>query len=120
MSQSKARRWLSVILRCLHISAVMLLGASLHGASLTWPIGQIGLAAIISGAAMFALDLSGRTGRWREIAGFGVYGKLLVLLTIPLAPEFAKPAFWLVVVWSSFFSHAPASFRHRKLMGSDR
>lgn len=117
MRQALTRRWLSVILRCLHLSTVMLLGASLHGAPLHWPIDQLAVITLATGGAMFALDLTGRSGRWTEIAAVGVYGKLVLLGMIPLAPESATWIFWAVLLWSAFFSHAPASFRHRNLLG---
>ena len=113
------RRWLSVLLRGLHLVAVIGLGAALLGAPVEPASGIARLAAAVaaSGAAMFALDLWRKPRLLFEVAGVGVLAKLALVgwMTLDDAPRLAL--FWLIVVWSAWFSHAPATFRHRRLFG---
>ena len=113
------RRWLSVLLRGLHLVAVIGLGAALLGAPAEHVGGVTRLAAAVaaSGACMFALDLWRKPRHLFEVAGVGVLAKLLLVasMTIDGAPRLLL--FWLVVVWSALFSHAPATFRHARLFG---
>ena len=37
-----------------------------------------------------------------------------------LWPAVHAPLFWLVVVWSAVFSHAPASFRNAPVFGGGK
>ena len=118
MSKIFGRRWLSVILRSLHLVAVTLLGAAIHGAPFNIATSMLALATLTSGGIMFVMDLTGRRDHWREAAGLGVIIKLGLIALLAVAPQFDKIIFWSVLVWSAMFSHAPASLRHRVLIGS--
>jgi hypothetical protein len=110
------RRWLSVLLRGLHLVTVIGLGAALLGAPVEHAGGIPRLAAAVaaSGIAMFALDLWRKPRHLFEVAGFSVLAKLLLVggMMIEGAPRLTL--FWIIVVWSALFSHAPASLRHAR------
>lgn len=109
------RRWLDVLLRCCHLAAVILLGAALLGAPVA---GSTAAAAVaVTGLLMFALDIWSYPGQLREIAGATVLVKLLLVLWMALDENVRPVLFWVVVLGSSISSHAPARFRHWKLVG---
>lgn len=109
------RRWLNVVLRSFHLVGVILLGAALLGAPLS---GDTAAAAVaLTGLLMFGLDTWSYPGQLREAAGAVVLAKL-ALVTWMALDENARPLlFWLVVLGSSISSHAPAKFRHWRLVG---
>jgi hypothetical protein len=106
------KRWLNVALRGVHLGGLVLLGASLLGA------GQTSLGAsvtFVSGLLMFAIDTWANPPHLREVAGFGILVKLLLVGLMAWQPAWALPIFWLVLVISTLLSHAPGAFRHRQL-----
>lgn len=107
---SEAERWLSVLLRSLHIAGAVWLGAAVLGA----PLGHRAPAALVlaSGVLMLVMDL--RAGRiaLRELAGAAVLGKLLLVAWMVLDRAHAGWALALLVVVSSITSHAPKNVRH--------
>ncbi|MDP3033283.1 MAG: hypothetical protein Q8N33_14510 [Rhodocyclaceae bacterium] len=111
------RRWLSVLVRSLHLVAVIAFGAALFGAPLDHLGGVDRLAAAVtaSGVAMFALDIWRKPSHLFEVAGIGVLAKLLLVgwMMFDGAPRLTL--FWIIIVWSALFSHAPATFRHARL-----
>lgn len=109
------RRWLDVLLRCCHLAAVILLGAALLGAPVAG--GSAAAAVAVTGLAMFALDTWSYPGHLRELAGVVVLTKLLLVVWMTLDENVRPLLFWLVVLGSSVSSHAPARFRHLKLVG---
>ena len=115
------RRWLSVVLRGMHLIAIILLGADLFGAPHA-PLDHTGAAAavFVTGALMFGLDLWSSPHHLREVSGASVLVKLALVGTLALVPAWREPIFWTIVVWSVIFSHAPASFRHVMLRADDR
>lgn len=116
------RRWLSVLLRGLHLVAVIGLGAALLGAPAdnAGGIARLVAAVAASGAAMFALDLWRKPRQLFEVAGIGVLAKLLLVGGMMLDGAPRLTLFWLVVIWSALFSHAPATFRHARIIGPRR
>lgn len=108
-----ALRWLSVVLRGLHLAAVVLLGAVLLGA----PLAADGAAhsVALTGFAMLALDLWKKPGHLREVAGFAVVLKLALVVWMAFDVAARLFLFWFIVAASAVFAHAPASFRHRVL-----
>ena len=122
--QSAARgdfgRWLSVLLRCAHLLAVVWLGAALAGA----PLDRGGAAASVlaSGALLLALDLAGGRIRLDELAGGAVLLKLLAAGWVAWQPAHAVALFWALVALSALTSHATKRVRHwpRSMGGSDR
>lgn len=106
------KRWLNVALRGLHLCGLVLLGASLLGAGYT----ALGAAiTFVSGLLMFAIDTWANPPHLREVAGFGVLVKLLLVGLMAWQPGWALPLFWLVLALSTLLSHAPGAFRHKQL-----
>ena len=105
----RGRRWLHIGLRTLHVIGVFLLGyAILRGTSPATG----GALTLVSGLAMFALDLWSKPSHLVELAGLGVIAKLLLVAAIGLIPTWSIEIFWLVLVVSMVLSHAPGAFRH--------
>lgn len=107
------RRWLVVFLRAAHLAGVVGVGAGLLAGSAS--AGPFAGLLVISGLLMAALDAWSNPVWLRELAGLSLLVKLVLLLWFA-ADEAARPAlFWIILVFSTLFSHAPASFRHRQL-----
>lgn len=106
------RRWLSVVLRGVHLAAVIAFGAVLLGAPHVPLADHAGNAVLLSGVLLWLLDLWHRPGHLVEGAGVSMLLKLALLAGMVAAPQWREPLFWIVVVWSAVFSHAPASFRN--------
>ena len=109
------RRWLGVVLRGLHLVAVILLGAALLGAPLSG--GTAAGAVAISGLSLLALDTWTKPGHLREVAGLAVLAKLLLVGWMAFDASARPLLFWLIVFGSAVSAHAPASFRHRRVWG---
>lgn len=109
------RRWFSIALRTLHLAGVVLTGSALLGAGAFFVAG--GVLMLLTGLALYGIDLWHRPELWRELAGAFIVLKLAVVLAMVLVPSIAAPLFWLVLVASSAVSHAPRVFRHRRLIG---
>ena len=106
------RRWLGVLLRAAHLAGVVGVGAGLlagvqaHGFLILM---------VASGVAMAALDAWSNALWLKEFAGLSLVVKF-VLIGVFVVDEASRPAlFWLILVFSVVFAHAPASFRHRRL-----
>jgi hypothetical protein len=109
------RRWLSIALRTLHIVGVVLAAIAFLGSGDHAAAGVVLM--LLSGFALFAIDLWQRPGLWREVAGAFIFVKLLALAAMLAAPGIAALLFWLLLVTSSVVSHAPHDFRHRRILG---
>lgn len=105
-------RWLGIALRAIHLVCVILLGAGLLGDR---PGDAAVAPVLLSGAALFALDLWIYPGHLLEVSGVAVLVKLVLIALMKLAPGWQLPLFWAIVLWSAVFSHAPASLRHLRL-----
>jgi hypothetical protein len=114
MTPASLFRWLNVVLRGLHLIAVIFLGASLLGAPVAGALAVVGVAA--SGFAMLALDIWKKPGHLREAAGLAVVVKLFLLAGMAMSVSWRPVLFWLIVAGSAIFAHAPASFRHAVLL----
>lgn len=115
MTPASLFRWLNVVLRGLHLIAVIFLGASLLGAPVAGALAVAGVAA--SGFAMLVLDIWKKPGHLRETAGLAVLAKLFLLLWMAASASSRPFLFWLIVAGSAIFAHAPASFRHAVVLG---
>jgi hypothetical protein len=111
-------RWLGVVLRGLHLAAVIGLGAALMGAPLDGHGQAMGVLA--SGAAMMALDLWVKPHLLKEWSGAALLLKLAVVAWMTLDAGLRLALFWVLVVWSAIFAHAPAGFRHAVWWGRTR
>lgn len=109
------RRWVSIVLRTLHLVGVVMAGIAFLGNGDHAVAGVVLM--LLSGFALFAFDLWQRPGLWREVAGAFIFVKLLAMLAMLLAPGIAAVLFWLLLVTSSLVSHAPHGFRHRRILG---
>lgn len=112
---SPVLRWLSVVLRGLHLATVILLGAALLHAPLD--TGHAAWGVLLSGAALMALDLWTKPHMLMEWSGGALLLKLGIVAWMAVDPHLRPPLFWLLVAWSAIFSHAPASFRHAPWWG---
>jgi hypothetical protein len=108
------RRWLSIALRSLHLAGVVLAGAAVFGRG-TLSIAGIVLM-LLTGFALYGIELSRHHDLWREVAGVFIAVKLLLLAVMLLVPESAEPLFWFLLISSSVVSHAPWDFRHRRIL----
>jgi hypothetical protein len=108
-------RWLGIGLRAVHLGAVVLLGATLLGASPRMPGSAIGAVLLATGIVLLALEWWKEPGLLRQFAGAATIAKLGMVLLMLLDPARAEAAFWLVVLWSVVFAHAPARFRHQQI-----
>lgn len=112
----RGRRWLSVVLRGMHLVAIILLGADILGAPHTpFSHTSAALAVLSTGTALFALDVWSSPQHLLEVSGASVLIKLILVVAMAAAPEWRESLFWTIVAWSVAFSHAPASFRHAVL-----
>lgn len=113
-SKAKPRpaRWLGVLLRGLHQVAVVALGAVVLGAPLA--AGPQALAVLVSGLALFSLDLATKPGLLRERAGAALLIKLALVAWMAIDDTHRAALFWSIVGGSTLFAHAPASFRHAR------
>jgi hypothetical protein len=110
-----ALRWINVILRGLHLVAVIFLGAALLGAPLA--TAQVAIAVAATGFAMFALDVWRKPRHLREAAGIAVLLKLVLVGWMVFDAAAQHVLFWLIVAVSAVSAHAPARFRHALLLG---
>jgi hypothetical protein len=106
------KRWLVNLLRALHLVGVVGLGAGVLGDIPESRWIAFGLAALASGLAILALDAWSRAGYFREYVGLAMGGKLVLLGVLLAWPEQRSMLFWLILVFSVMFAHAPASVRH--------
>ncbi|MCB1927763.1 MAG: hypothetical protein KDH17_06960 [Rhodocyclaceae bacterium] len=112
MKRPPLTRWTGIVLRAAHTACVILLGAALlHGAPAATPA----MLVLVSGATLFALDLWQFPGHAFELSGIAVMVKLLMVAVMAADESLRLPMFWLIVLWSGVFSHAPANLRHLRL-----
>ncbi len=112
------RRWLTVVLRGLHLAAVIALGAAAFGAP-RFDAHTMGLAVLATGLAIWALDIWSKPQHLGQWAGLSMFIKLVLVGLMVAVPALYVPLFWVVVVWSALFSHAPASFRNTPIWRRD-
>lgn len=103
-------RWFSVLLRAIHLATAIGLGAAILGAELDVQRQAIGV--LISGVAMLALDLRCKPQMVWEWTGASMLLKLVLIGWLALDAGLREPLFWVIVIWSVVFAHAPREFRH--------
>lgn len=108
--RSDPGRWLSIGLRSLHLVGVALLGAALLGAPLSSRIG--GGVMFASGLVLFVADHMAARIDVRELAGLWIVAKLATVGWMLWHPPHAPALFFVLLVGSSVFSHAPRDLRH--------
>ncbi len=109
------RRWVSIALRAGHLAGVVLSAVGILGAGAPSAAGVALL--LVTGLALYGLDLWHHPGLWREVAGVFVLLKLAGVVAMALAPAAAAPLFWLLLLSSAVVSHAPHGVRHRRIVG---
>jgi hypothetical protein len=109
------RRWLSVFLRSAHLVAVIAFAAVLLQAT-TAPLPEYsGSAVLVTGILIWLLDIWHKPGHLLEGAGLSMLLKLVLIVWMIYSPGLRVSLFWIIVVWSAVFSHAPASFRNARV-----
>lgn len=112
------RRWLNVALRGLHLCAVIVLGAGLLGAPVDGATAALAVA--VTGLGMFALDILTHPGHLREAAGVAMLAKLILVVWMAADANARPLLFWFIVAGSALFAHAPARFRHARLLSGTK
>ncbi|MCB1914379.1 MAG: hypothetical protein KDG52_01470 [Rhodocyclaceae bacterium] len=112
MKRPPLTRWTGIVLRAVHTACVILLGAALLNGT---PSATATLLVLASGATLFALDLWQFPRHVFELSGIAVLVKLLLVALMAVDESLRLPMFWLIVLWSGVFSHAPANLRHLRL-----
>lgn len=113
----RGRRWLSVFLRSAHMVAVIAFAAVLLT---TTPLPEYsGSAVLITGILIWLLDIWQKPGHLVEGAGLSMLLKLILIVGMIYSPGLRVPLFWIIVIWSAVFSHAPSSFRNARLPGME-
>lgn len=113
----RAWRWAGIVMRALHMAAVVALGAALMGAPRVLPMSIVGSTLLITGVMLFALELWKTRDHWRQVAGLAALAKLVLIVWMIADHARALPLFWVLLLWSTVFAHAPASLRHAQLWG---
>lgn len=114
-TRSSWRRWLGVALRSLHLVGVVDAAVGVLGQGHPRASGIILM--LVTGFAMVGIDLWHRRELWREVAGAFILVKLALLVAMMLATQLAALLFWVLLIASSIVSHAPRTFRHRRIIG---
>ena len=110
----RVRRWLSVVLRGVHLAAVIALGIDVLSTAAQPYAPHAGAIVLGSGVAIWLLDLWQHPGHLVEGAGLSLFAKLALVAWMLAQPALREPLFWVIVIWSAVFSHAPASFRNAR------
>jgi len=105
-------RWWNIGARTVHLAATgILLGGHVFGAD-TGTLMPLLWVAMVSGAAMVAIELY-PTAHWtHQVCALFVYGKLGVLCLVPFLWNQRVPLLLAVVVLASVGAHAPRRVRH--------
>ncbi len=106
------KRWLVNLLRAVHLVGVVGLGAGILGEISENRWMAFGTTALASGLTILALDVWSRPSYFREYVGVAMAGKLLLLVLLLAWPAQRAALFWLILILSVLFAHAPASVRH--------
>ncbi len=107
---SEPLRWTNILLRGLHLAAVVVLGAALLGAPVS--AGRAALALLATGAVMLALDTWKRPSHLLEASGVALEVKLALVAWMAWDESARAVLFWLIVAGSTLFSHASSKVRH--------
>ena len=75
------------------------------------------ISSVLSGAALFAVDLYGSLYALFEIRGASIVLKIFLLLMIPVLDHAQQVSLlFLIIIISSIVSHSTRRFRHRSFM----
>lgn len=109
------RRLVVSLLRAMHLSGVVGVGAFLLGA--TDVVGASAFAFLLAagGLGIMALDRWSDPAYLRQVNGLAMLFKLLLVAGLVWYLGMSLTLFWSTLVLSVLVAHAPASIRHRKL-----
>lgn len=109
------KRVLKIALRTAHLLAISVIcGAVLLEANQA-TLHYYWLAAISTGIAMLLIDALSNLVWFVQVRGMIIGLKLLLLLTLPLAPGWGIPVIVVVMILSGIIAHAPGSWRYYSL-----
>lgn len=109
------RRLVVGLLRALHLSGVVGVGAALLGAVDVVAASAFAFLLVTGGLGIMALDRWSDPAYLRQVNGLAMLAKLLLLAALVWFLGMSLPLFWSVLVFSVLVAHAPANIRHRKL-----
>lgn len=112
---SEPLRWANILLRGLHMVAVVVLGAALLGAPVS--AGRAVAALVVTGLIMLALDTWKHPGHLLEASGVALEIKLVLVAWMAWDESVRAVLYWLIVAGSTLFSHASSRVRHIPIFG---
>lgn len=104
------RRWTVIVLRTVHLVAVVQVGAAVLCGSLATP-GHGPALLFVSGLLLFAFELADDRLRLTDPAAWVVIAKLVLCAWMLADPPRAALLFWALLAVSSLVSRAPQSLR---------
>jgi membrane protein implicated in regulation of membrane protease activity len=105
-------RWFGVFLRAFHLAAVLGIGISLYAPDFAYQH-EVIVAAAITGAALLLIEFSSKPNMFKEWSGVSLAYKLGFIAGMIIYPIATEVLFWIVIIWSVIFAHAPRTLRHR-------
>jgi hypothetical protein len=109
------RRLVVSLLRAMHLSGVVGIGAFLLGAGGVVGVSAFAFLLVAGGLGIMALDRWSDPAYLRQVNGLAMLVKLLLVAAIVWYLGLGLALFWSVLVLSVLVAHAPARIRHRKL-----
>jgi hypothetical protein len=112
----RGKRMLKVALRTAHLLSIsvvcggILLGVENTGFHYYW------LAGIITGLALLFIDALSNLVWFVQVRGIVILGKIVILSTLPLIPDWNQPIIVLVMLLSGVIAHAPSGWRYYSLI----
>ncbi|MHC4547390.1 MAG: hypothetical protein ACYTEZ_01325 [Planctomycetota bacterium] len=114
------RRAIKITLRGVHVLSAGVFLATYVFDTAAAPRADWLIATLVSGLGILLLDLHETAAFFLQVRGLIVTGKLVVLACLPWFRGAEAWILGLLVVGSVVSSHAPASFRHRIVLGRGR
>ena len=106
------KRWVNTALRAAHIIALIGVGVPFVGGEPGVHAQGYAFALAGSGITMLVLDAWGTRGYFHELVGQAMLVKLVLVAVFAAMGGDDARLFWLIVLASVFFAHAPGRVRH--------
>ncbi|MCM8596711.1 hypothetical protein [Accumulibacter sp.] len=116
----RARHWLIVGLRAVHLVGVVGVGSRLISSGPTETGDAFAGVLVGSGLAMIAIDLWTRPACIGEVTGLAMLAKLGLLAWMAADDTSRIALFRIILVFSALIAHVPARLRHRRVAGLGR